>query len=171
MTEDEFYNRLYGLCYITRYDTVPRVKDENVAEHSFLVSAMILKLDEVYLFDLGKALVIAVSHDILENETGDVGHIVKKNHPELYNVLKVVEKRALQKYPSAVRYGIEEYDNNACIESKIVHLADAIQVLQYSTNEIRLGSNYYFDEVKENSLKRIHSLREELKEYRICQDT
>lgn len=170
MTEDEFYNRLYGLCYITRYDTVPRVKDENVAEHSFLVSAMILKLEEVYSFDLGKALVIAVSHDILENETGDVGHIVKKNHSELYEVLKIVEKKALQKYPDAVKYGIKEYDSNDTIESKVVHLADAIQVLQYSTNEIRLGSNYYFDEVKENCLQRISILRKELEEFKICQD-
>jgi len=171
MTEDEFYNRLYGLCYITRYDTVPRVKDENVAEHSFLVSAMILKLEEVYSFDLGKALVIAVSHDILENETGDICHILKRNHLELYEVLKTVEKKALEKYPDAVRYGIKEYDLNSSVESKVVHLADSIQVLQYSTNEIRLGSNFYFDEVKENCLKRIVSLREELKEYKICQDT
>lgn len=167
MTEEEFYNRLYSLCYITRYDTVPRIKDENVAEHSFLVSAMILKLEEVYSFDLGKALVIAVSHDVLENETGDIPHIVKKNHPELYELLKVVEKKALQKYPDAVKYGVKEYDKNESVESKVVHLADAIQVLQYSTNEIRLGSNYYFDEVKENCLKRITVLRKILEEYKI----
>ena len=167
MTEDKFYEHLYRLCYITRYDTVPRVRDENVAEHSFLVSAMILKLDEVYLFDLGKALVIATSHDILECETGDVGHVIKKNHKELYDVLKIVEKKALKKYPLAVRYGIEEYDRDDTVESKIVHLADSIQCLQYSSNEIKLGSSYYFDEVKENSLIRIKKIRNELKDHLI----
>ena len=167
MTEEDFYERLYRLSYITRYDTVPRVKDENVAEHSFYVAAMLLKLDEVYKFDLGKALVIAVSHDVLENETGDIGHIVKKDHQDLYDVLKVVEKRALQKYPSAIKYGIEEYDRDDTIESKIVHLADAIQCYQYSSNEIRLGSSFYFDEVKENSLKRIERIKELLKDHLI----
>lgn len=165
MNELEFYERLYRLCYITRYDTVPRVKDENVAEHSFLVSAMILKLHDDYDFDLGRALQISTSHDILENETGDVGHIVKKYHPELYSALKKVEKIALAKYPKAVIDGIIEYDENHTIESKIVHLADAIQCMQYSENEIRLGSWYYFDEVKNNSLKRISLLREDLREH------
>ncbi len=167
MIEEEFYDRLYRLCYITRYDTVPRVKNENVAEHSFLVSAMLLKLSEEYEFDLGKALTLAISHDILENETGDVGHVIKKNHPELYSVLKKVEKKALQKYPLSVIYGINEYDRNDTIESKIVHLADAIQCQQYSENEIRLGSSYYFDEVRDNSIKRIKSLRNELRLYKI----
>ena len=165
MTEDDFYHRLYRLAYLTRYDTVPRVKDENVAEHSFFVTAMLLKLDEIYLFDLGKALLIATSHDILENETGDIGHIVKANHQELYDVLKKVEKKALVKYPSAVRYGIEEYDRNDTIESRIVHLSDAIQCLQYSSNEIRLGSSFYFTEVRDNSIIRIEEIKEELKEY------
>lgn len=167
MTEEEYYNRLYSLCYVIRYDTVPRTKDESVAEHSFLVSAMVLKLRETYAFNIGESLQIATSHDILENETGDVPHIVKKNHPELYDVLKIVEKKALNKYPESVKWGIIEYDKNESIESKIVHLADAIQVLQYSTNEIRLGSSFYFDEVRENSKKRISQIRKDIKGYLI----
>lgn len=166
MTDEEYYERMYSLCYINRYDTTPRVKDESVAEHSFLVAALVLKLHTKYKFDLGIALTIAISHDILENETGDVGHLVKKNYPKLYNVLKEAEKSAIVKYPESIQKGIAEYDKNSTVESLIVHMADSIQVKQYAENEIRLGSIYYFNEVKQNSIKRINTLKEKLKDYK-----
>jgi len=160
---NEFFKRMYRLCYITRYDTVPRVKDENVAEHSFLVSAIVMKLHDVYDFNLGVALQIAISHDMLENETGDVNHTIKREHNKLYKILKKVEKKALKKYPSSVRHGIKLYDSNTTIEPKIVHLADAIQCKQYAENEIRLGSKYYFKSVVENSIRRIAKIKIEIK--------
>jgi len=162
MKLDEYYHNLYRLTYITRYDTVPRSKAENVCEHSFLVSAIVLKLHDEYFFNLGIALQISTAHDILECETGDVGHIIKKAHPSLYNVLKDVEKSALEKYPIAVRDGIALYDKNDTNESKIVHLADSIQVQQYAENEVRLGNSWYFEEVVESSKKRVIKIREEL---------
>ena len=167
MTDEEYYEKLYRLTYIVRYSNVPRVKNEDVAQHSFLVSAMLFKLWEEYRFDLGLALRIAVAHDILESETSDVCHIMKKEHPDLYDALKKAEKTAAKKFPHSVKNAIDLYDRNKCVESKIVHLADAMQCKQYAENEIKLGSSHYFNEVKTNSIKRINFLKCELKDHYI----
>lgn len=168
MTEEEYYEKLYRLTYIIRYSNVPRVKDEDVAQHSFLVSALLFKLREEYDFDLGLALIIAVAHDILEAETSDVCHIMKKEHPKLYIALKEAEKKAAKKYPIYIRSAINLYDKNETVESMIVHLADSLQCKQYAENEIKLGSSYYFNEVVENSSKRIKELRDKLKDYKFA---
>ena len=167
MTDEEYYEKLYRLTYIVRYSNVPRVKDEDVAQHSFLVAALLFQLRTEYDFSLGAALEIAVAHDILEAETSDVCHLMKKEHPDLYNALKNAEKDAAKKYPKRIRFALEEYDENKTVESKIVHLADAMQCKQYAENEIRLGSSYYFDEVIDNSKKRIKILRKELEDKEI----
>lgn len=167
MNLEDYYHNIYRLTYITRYDTIPRIKDENVCEHSFLVSAIILKLHDMYKFDLGKALQISTAHDILEAETGDVGHFVKRNHKQLHIELKKAEKKDLKKYPIRVQEGIIEYDKNKSIESKIVHLADSIQVMQYANNEIKLGNNWYFDDVTKNCKKRIKIIKKEIKKWAI----
>ena len=166
MTEEEFYEKIYRLTYIIRYGNVPRIKNEDVAQHTFLVSAMLLKLHEEYRFDLGKALLIAVSHDILEADTNDICHVLKRDNEELYNAIKKAEKSFIVNYPSAVKYGIEEYDRDDTIEANIVHLADSIQCLQTANNELKVGGNEYFIEVKENSIKRIKKIRKRLEEFK-----
>lgn len=164
LSAEEYYERLYRLTYIVRYSNVPRVNNEDVAQHSFLVSALLFQLREEYEFNLGSALIISTSHDILESETSDVCHLLKKEHPDLYIALKVAEKQAVKKFPKYIKIGIELYDGDQTIESKMVHLADAIQCQQYAENEIKLGSSHYFDEVRENSIKRINFLKAELSE-------
>lgn len=164
MDEGEFYEKVYRLCYIIRYGNIPRIKDESVAEHTFLISAIILQLNDMYEFDLGKALVIATSHDMLEADTSDICHTLKRDDIELYNAIKKAEKSFASNYPKTVRYGIEEYDRNDTWESKIVHLADAQQCLQTANNEIKIGGNEYFVEVQVNSLKRIKKIKEQLEE-------
>lgn len=166
MTEEEYYEKIYRLCYISRYGNIPRLRNESVAEHTFLINAMLLQLNEEYKFDLGKALIIATSHDILEAETSDICHTLKRDNEDLYNAIKKAEKSFAVKYPIMVKHGIEEYDNKNTIESKIVHLADAMQCLQTANNELKVGGNEYFIEVKENSVKRINKLRDKIKSHR-----
>jgi len=162
LSPEEYYERLYRLTYIVRYSNVPRVNDEDVAQHSFLVSAILFQLREEYEFDLGFALSISTAHDILESETSDVCHLLKKEHPDLYTALKKAEKDSVEKFPKAIKVAIRKYDENKTLESKMVHLADAMQCQQYAENEIKLGSSHYFDEVRSNSIKRINFLKAEL---------
>jgi len=162
MQAEDYYERLYRLTYIVRYSNVPRVKNEDVAQHSFLVSAILFQLREEYEFNLGEALSISTAHDILESETSDVSHLLKKEHPDLYVALKKAEKDAIVKFPKAIQVSIRKYDENKTLEARVVHLSDAMQCQQYAENEIKLGSSHYFDEVRTNSIKRINLLKAEL---------
>jgi len=165
MTEDEYYEKIYRLCYIIRYGNIPRIKNESVAEHTFLINAMLLQLNEEYKFDLGKALVIATSHDILEADTSDICHTLKRDNKELYEAIKKAEKSFASNYPPTVKYGIEEYDKNDTIEANVVHLCDAMQCLQTANNELKTGGNKYFIEVKVNSIMRIKKIKKQLEDY------
>jgi len=167
MTSDEYYEKVYCLTYIIRYGNVPRIHDESVAEHTFLINALLLQLNEEYKFDLGRALTIATAHDMLEAFTSDICHTLKRDNKELYEAIKKAEKSFSYKFPDTVRLAIEEYDADSTIEARIVHLADAMQCLQTANNELKVGGNEYFTEVKDNSTLRINKLRNKLREHLI----
>lgn len=164
MNIDEYYNTTYRLAYLIRYSNVPRIKDESVAEHSFFVSALVMHLSSKYSFDLGKALAIAICHDMPESVTNDISHETKKLFPEINSVLKKAEKEFASTLPSKIRESILSYDEDS-VEAKIVHLADAMQCYQYASNERDLGNNGYMLTVIESSTKRITKLTKELKKY------
>lgn len=164
MKLNDFYDSLYQLCYITRYSNVPRIKDESVAEHSFLASAIVMYLHEEYVFNLGDALIGMVAHDIPECATNDVSHKIKKEYPEIKEALDRAEKKVAKEMPEPVQDGLSIYNGN-WIEGRICHLADAMQCYQYARHEISLGNRGYMLEVKLNSERRVKELREEIKKY------
>ena len=163
MTLDEYYTKIYTLSFINRYTNVIRVKNEDVAQHSFFVSAIVLKLHEDYDFDLGKALQAAISHDISEADLSDVTHDVKVKFPNLANEISIAENTVLKKYPPAVRVGFLIFIGDS-VEGLVVNLADVIQVQQYLSNEISLG-NAKLSSIENQTRVRRHALEQELKSY------
>jgi len=161
---NDFYDLIYRMSYIVRYSAVPRIKDENIAEHTFFVSAIVMKLHEKYKFNLGIALQISVAHDVPETEIGDVTHTTKIRFPKLSKILDEIEDEIADDFPLAISEGIRLY-NGGSIESKIVHLADAMQCHQYSKNEMSLGNNGYMTTVYTHSFERIEDIEKELKSY------
>jgi len=168
MTEEismkKYIKMIYPLSYIIRYSNVPRIKDESVAEHSFYVAAIVQKLYEEYCFDLGKALNMAISHDIIEIHTNDIPHLIKNRHPKLVGLLKKIEVEEAEGFPFAVSAGISDLLEDS-VETKIVKLADAIQCEQYARNEKQLGNSGYMDKVIKNSVERIEHIRKSLEDY------
>jgi len=160
---DEYIKTIYPLSYIIRYSNVPRIKDESVAEHSFYVAAIVQKLYDSYEFDLGKALNIAVSHDVIEVFINDIPHLIKQRHPELSKMLKEIEKEEAQNFPDAVKSGLFDLAEDT-IESTIVHMADAIQCQQYAKNEIQLGNSDYMEYVLKHSTERVDEFMIKLKD-------
>ncbi len=164
MSLKEYYSRIYKLSFITRYSSRFRIVNEDVAQHSFFVAAIVLKLYDEYSFNLGRALTAAVSHDILESDLGDISYILKSNHPNLNKAICEIEQKELEKYPNSVKLGINIYNNNSSVESKIVHLADVIQVQQYISMEKQLG-NTSMKDIQFDILERLNKLREGLQPY------
>jgi len=80
---ENFLNEIYILKHIIRYNTVPKISHESVAEHSFFVTAIVLELHKYYDFDLEKALTMAVVHDFCETHISDVPRNVKNKYARL----------------------------------------------------------------------------------------
>jgi len=164
MTHEEFYEKIYRLAYIVRYSNVPRVKDESVAEHSFFVAAITMKLHEKYEFDIGKALQIAVAHDIPESETNDISWAIKQRYPAIRNMLDIAEKELAMRMPKTVQEGILGFAGDS-VEAMFVKMADAMQCHQYAIHEVSLGNQGYMLSVLAGSAERVRVFEEELSQY------
>lgn len=163
MCLSEYYTQIYKLSFINRYTNVIRVRNEDVAQHSFFVSAIVLKLYDKYVFDLGKALQAAISHDITEADLSDITHEVKFKHKNLANEIRLAEEKEIQKYPEAVIEGVQIF-NSISVEGLVVNYADVLQVNQYVLNEISLGNKNIF-KIRIETERRINELKKELKQY------
>ena len=164
MNIEEYYSKIYRLSFIQRYANIARIRNEDVAQHSFFVSAIILNLHDVYVFDLGRALQAAVCHDITESDLSDVTHQVKHDYPQLAAEIKKVEMQVISKYPQAVIEGFKIFEDESSVEGLIANLADVIQVRQYIEYEISLGNKNVFG-IKVEASKRINKLEERLQSY------
>lgn len=161
-----FYDELYKLSYITRYSGVPRIKDESVAEHSFYVASLVIKLHDYYEFDLGRATVMAVTHDWAETFIGDVTIQAKLNVVGIDKLLGHAESIFIREnFSRYVASLCSELSAKESIESLIVMLADVIQCKQYSSHEISLGNKGYMDEVFNHSKYRDNQLSSMLVKY------
>jgi len=160
----EYYDKLMRLNYINRYSNLPRIKNETVAAHSFLVACIVIKLHELYDFDLEHALFLAICHDIPEYEVNDITHEIKQKYPNVAKALKDVEFTALQDLPSIILHAYIEFEKGESYESRIVALADVTQCMQYAENEVALGNDGYMSQVVIDSRQRAAALCETLKE-------
>ena len=78
-----------------------KIISESVAEHSYFVAVLTLKLHDDYEFDLEKALKMALVHDIPELHLSDVTHDVKRNFPKLADEVTKAEYVIMRdKYPN-----------------------------------------------------------------------
>ncbi len=157
---------IYRLSYIKRYSNVPKLHEESVAEHGFFVGAIVMDLYSKYEFNLGDAMIIAISHDMTEMELNDCPHIIKKKYPQIAEAYKICEEAVANELPPIVAWGSREFDKEEkSVEALIVHLADAMQCIQFSEVEVQLGNVGYMRYVLELSQVRVHMLEEELKNY------
>ena len=133
---------LYKLKYIIRYSNYARVTNEDVAQHSFYVSCIVIELHQRYKeTDLGKMLLMSTVHDWPESIIDDVSHAVKRDYPAVAKALKVAERKVVKNYPLEVQDAFNEFEDQKTLESKIVKLADTIQCIQYLENEHTLGNS------------------------------
>jgi len=161
-----WYTELYKLQGITRYSNIPRNHDENVAQHSFFVSSLCIELynelKDTMKLDLGNMLLIATVHDWPEAEIDDVAHNVKRKYPKVKEALQEAELEYISKYPTNVINAFVEYLEGKTPDSKVVHLADAMQCVQYTKVEVKTGNEYMIPVLQESE-RRVRQLRKELK--------
>ena len=163
---DDFSSDIYTLKNLDRYQCAPRIKSETVAEHSYFVTVLVLKLHDDYDFNLEKALKMALLHDYPESRISDVPNPVKNEFPEIRDALEKAEKGVCLKHLGEEYSNLlEEFNNKSSVEGLICYYADVCSCIQYSSLEVNLGNKDYMSEVLRNSKKRADEVKQKLKNY------
>ncbi len=137
---------VYNLANITRYSTIPTIRKESVAEHSYFVSTTLVELYKDYRFDLGKACVMAIIHDWPEMWLGDIIHSTKSVFSHLNSELKLAEQVSMLNACEPYVYALwREYVDMKSGEALIVKYADVLQCRQFAEQEKLMGNNAISD--------------------------
>lgn len=164
--------RMHG---IIRYVNRARIKDEDLAQHSYSVAYYCFRI--AYDFNIpddirNEAIAMAIIHDIGEVFTSDLPHDVKYENPELKELCDKLERKYIDReLPEAKQlwYKLEDKENPT-IPSIMVKLADSMSVEAYAEREISLGNQTkIIKNILDNAHKRIEKqskiLIERIEEY------
>jgi len=130
------------LSSLTRWQNVPTVRRETVAEHLAQVALIVMKLhSESYAFDLGHALKLALLHDVPEIWLSDIPHNVAGRFPQIAAAKASAEAQIVTELLPEWQAEFDELAAEQTMEAKVVKLADSLQVLQFCESELALGDN------------------------------
>ena len=114
---------------VTRFHTVPMLRPQSVASHSWGVATILLDLDPNCPAHLIKA---ALYHDVAEHITGDVSAPTKWRYPELAEILSRIEDEVERDLGLTVE--LTE------AEKARLKFADMTELVLYCCQEYRLGN-------------------------------
>jgi len=147
MIDDEELGLLYRLNSLVRYNNRAKIKDETVAAHSYFTSLFTMMIcDKLQLSDEIKLIAMQYSmiHDVPEIITNDITHDAKQLIPELNDILVPFENMFIQEhFPEQLdifNVTLGKFDDNIFLARLVVKIADILSVIQYCTNEKKLGN-------------------------------
>lgn len=163
---------LYRLSDLKRYNNMPRIKSESLAEHQYYCGLILIKLKE-YITNVTYSeycilLQYLLVHDIGELYTGDIPHNVKQDYPDLRYMLEEIEYEKL----SSLGFSelAESIEKNTDLKT-LFKLCDTIQVVQYCENEKRLGNHSTeIDEILETAFNLVTRQVNTLKQHGILKN-
>lgn len=160
----------YNMKNLIRYNARIRIKDEDIAQHSYFVSLFCLKIfKKVNLTTEQKynILVKAILHDCCEILTSDIPYDVKRNYPEVKDLFKNIELDYYKNNWKEYEKLFTNKDEDDIIDL-IVKLADIYSVRQYALNESILGNKddemlTILKDTKERLENQIKKIKEKIK--------
>ena len=140
LIDDEELINLYKLKDVIRYNCRKHIKDESVAEHSYYVALLAMRISDILEVSedvKSKAIIKALLHDLPEMETNDITHNAKEKM-HLRKVLKQYEDEYYDEhFPKYAKLMKDDSDN---LTNLIVLYADTLSVRQFCLNEIDVGN-------------------------------
>lgn len=150
---------------LVRYQNCHRNINETVAEHSFYVAVLVLKLREYYNFDLEKALKTALVHDIAEAKISDVPHNIKCANSLLSEALEDAECAVTKQMLSDEAADLMKHFNSGNTpEGLACQLADILSVILYANAELTSG-NKVFNYIAIKAIERCKEVVKNLEPY------
>ena len=168
----DFYAFLSRMKHIKRWSLMRSVVEENIMEHSFMVTtiahALALIRKEIFKkeVDIYKTITYAQYHETGEVITGDLPTPIKyfnQKITEAYKDLEVIScQKLIKKLPEQLQgvYAEMIFPDKESIEAKIVKQADRICALIKCMEEIKAG-NSEFKKAKQTILKYINKFDSE----------
>lgn len=154
MKDSQLLEMLFGvarsLAHTNRYSTVPVLRRETVAEHSFWVTfyawtlARLLQKQHPELeINWGALMEQAAFHDMDEAVTGDFLRSVKYRLPRLKDLLNEVALLGMEEIDATLGANLKQAwldSKGPGIEGAIVHTADYLGVVAYMSEETAMGN-------------------------------
>lgn len=129
---------------IIRYANRNRIKNEDLAQHSFSVAYYCFEIAIQYNIPdniRNEAIAMSIIHDIGECYTSDLPHDVKYENPELKKLCDKLEIKFVDSLnPQVTRLWHKLEDNKDSIQYLMVKLADSMSVRSYVDRELTLGN-------------------------------
>jgi 5'-deoxynucleotidase YfbR-like HD superfamily hydrolase len=116
---------------VKRFHTHPTIGSQTVAEHSWGVCVVLMRL---YPDCSMKLLMTAVTHDMTEAETGDIPFLVKRQHPEVKTVFDKIEHHQESILNIPHNSDLDEEDRRR------LKVADYVESMLYCIRQAELGS-------------------------------
>ena len=150
---------------LVRYQNCHRNINETVAEHSFYVAILVLKLREYYSFNLETALKTALVHDCAEAAISDVPHNIKMQNPKLAEALEEAETNVTKEMLSdeALQL-IRQFNHGETPEGLACQLGDILSVVMYANAELTSG-NKVFNYIAIKAIERCKEVVKKLEPY------
>lgn len=116
---------------VKRFHTHPTIGSQTVAEHSWGVCVVLMRLYPDCSMQL---LQTAVTHDVTEAETGDIPFLVKRLHPEVKTVFDKIEHHQESILNIAHNCDLSDEDRRR------LKVADYVESMIYCVRQAELGS-------------------------------
>lgn len=160
---------LYRLSDLKRYNNMPRIKSESLAEHQYYCGLILIKLkDYITNIDYSQFCVLLqylLVHDVGELYTGDIPHNVKQDYPELRTMIEKIEDDYIKHH--GFEFLVDYVESNEDLKT-LFKLCDTIQVVQYCQNEMKLGNKTdIMFKIKNHALDLINSQVKLLKKHEV----
>ena len=135
---------IYKMSNIWRYTSRLILKPENLAEHSYYVATNVVKFGSILGLSeerINKAVRIALAHDTGEVFTGDIPHNLKVYSPDIKKISEKLEVKLIGENFPYFKKDFEDFYNNVDpVVTKLVELADVVDVIMYINREETLGN-------------------------------
>lgn len=119
---------------VTRYHTWERVKEQDVASHTWQLLRILLAIWP----DAPRDLLVAVMfHDCGERVTGDLPYPVKSEDPDLKAIMDRKEVAALG---AMLPWGVPPLTLRTSHEADVVKLAEFLEMWEWALDEVALGN-------------------------------
>lgn len=129
--------KLRGMRYVTRFSNSPRIKDNNIAEHSYYVQQYTYVMCKILNVDMTYNMCIyCMMHDAHEGVAFDIPANVKRSYLDSDKIEEVMKTDIVEMLDDVDMY-------IRPVEKQVIKLADILDALITSCEEVSMGNRFF----------------------------